>query len=160
MSNEFKREPWHLWAVKALVRAERRLQKGAYTTGSMVAIFNIDLSWFVALKQFYGAWTFPGGFKNRNELPATGLMRELREELGVNEWHRQPTPVTYRFQEQLRHIDFLNFLVATGHIDLRPSSWEITDARWIPVDDAHKYLNADGVEMLHICRDAAKSSEV
>lgn len=74
-----------------------------------------------------GAWCFPGGHVERGETPKVAIVREVREELGI-----EITP-TFRLGS-LRVMDSRHILVAwrVEHIrgELTPDPREVAETRW------------------------------
>ncbi|CDZ79224.1 8-oxo-dGTP diphosphatase [Legionella massiliensis] len=84
-----------------------------------------------------GMWEFPGGKLEEGELPAAALIREIKEEVGLD-------ILDYCFLTTIFHdyvtktVDLLIFRVDRfqGEAYCRESQ---SDLRWIPVDELNSY---------------------
>lgn len=54
-----------------------------WSAGAAAAIQRDDGRWLMVRPVYRKGWGLPGGFIDRNELPAAAVQRELREELGI-----------------------------------------------------------------------------
>jgi ADP-ribose pyrophosphatase YjhB (NUDIX family) len=94
-------------------------------------------------------WGLPGGLLKRGEQPVDAMVREVAEEVGVRvEALGAPTVVV---ETDVRRVDVVFRCSLVGG-DVRPSSPEIEEARWWPVDalpqlqhEAREALRAAGV---------------
>ena len=75
-------------------------------------------------------WGLPGGWLNRNEAPAVGGLRELREETGLTAVLGPVIHVTY--ETKPNHIGI--FYLAWAEPGTLSLSAEIIEAKWCPVD--------------------------
>ena len=83
-----------------------------------------------------GLWEFPGGKVGNGEAPATALVRELREELGVEA--EIGSPVTFAVHEEpgLRILLlFYNARLVRG----TPHGREGQEIRWVPPSELAAY---------------------
>lgn len=84
-----------------------------------------------------GEWSLPGGGLHRKESITEGVVRELREETGVNIQHTQLTELfegTYR-AHGLKFPYTCFVLELSEKKDVRPQRFEIIDALWVGVKD-------------------------
>jgi 8-oxo-dGTP diphosphatase len=79
----------------------------------------------------YAPWGLPGGWLKRNESPADGALRELKEETGLTA--ELGPPVLIGHDTRPRHIGIAYLAkIQSGSMSL---SVEILDAKWFPFDD-------------------------
>lgn len=81
-------------------------------------------------------WGLPGGWLKRDESPAAGALRELKEETGLTAVLGPVVAVLHSQTPPHIGISFLGQLAA-GAVQL---SHEIIEARWFPVDNLPKPL--------------------
>jgi 8-oxo-dGTP diphosphatase len=96
-----------------------------------------------------GIWEIPGGRLDLGEDPILGLMREIREEIGLYVEVIYPISVRHFTRKDGQVITMLIFLCKPkkGQIKL---SEEHSDFRWIDLKDYKKFLNVfyhDEVEL-------------
>ena len=108
----------------------------SFHIGAICVVERAD-GYLLLVRQSYrrDGWGFPGGLLRRNEEPADGARRELREELGIDvELDGLPVVV---IDAPARRVDVVfNARLATASAEPERSSHspEITDARWFPHD--------------------------
>ncbi len=92
-------------------------------------------------------WQLPKGLVDKGEKPELTAVREAREEAGVESevvQHLETIEYWYagldggervRFHKRV-HFYLLRYLAG----DTRDHDWEVTEARWVPIDDATRQL--------------------
>ena len=89
-------------------------------------------------KVMAGLWEFPGGKLEPGELPEAALLRELREDLGIEA--RDPVPLTFAshtYEDAGFHL-FMPLYTVTrwnGH----PSGAEGQQLAWVSQEDLHSF---------------------
>jgi 8-oxo-dGTP diphosphatase len=98
-----------------------------------------------------GKWSFPGGAVELGETVREAAVREAKEECGLDVEIVEETPMdAYDILEldeegRLRyHYVLLQFLAEPKDGVLEPTS-DVTDARWIPLEEAENYDLAESV---------------
>ena len=83
-----------------------------------------------------GLWEFPGGKVDNGEAPADALVRELREELGVEAAVERP--ITFTVHEE-RGLRILLLFFAACLLDGEPKGEEGQEVAWVPVAELPSY---------------------
>ena len=85
-----------------------------------------------------GHWSLPGGGLHRGEDPATGAVRELREEVGIV---LEPQKLTFMYKKSVRNESGFRFGVIAYRIELQEKPplairhLEVQEAKWLPKDE-------------------------
>ena len=98
-------------------------------------------------------WGFPGGHINRNERPEECVVREMREELGV-EVTVGSDPVVM-FSPRFREVTFIfrcALSAAEANRPIRPNSPEIHDVGWFEPDSLPTLLPETEAAMAELSR--------
>lgn len=93
-------------------------------------------------KHMAGGWEFPGGKVEPGEEPRAGLVRELREELGI-EVHEAAPLIAYEHQYPHRRV--LLDLWAVTRYSGEPQPLDAPALQWAAIDDLERIglLEAD-----------------
>jgi 8-oxo-dGTP diphosphatase len=81
-----------------------------------------------------GLWELPGGKVEPGEDPRAALVRELREELGIEVAVGAPLEVTF-FRYPEREVLLLFFLCARAPGSPEPRAIDVADVRWARADE-------------------------
>jgi 8-oxo-dGTP diphosphatase len=89
-----------------------------------------------AHKHMGGLWEFPGGKIDDGESPATALIRELHEELGVEASIDEPLTFAVHEEAELR---ILLLFYSARVLERHPVGREGQDVRWVDPSDLSDY---------------------
>ncbi|HEX8456749.1 MAG TPA: NUDIX hydrolase [Pyrinomonadaceae bacterium] len=96
-----------------------------------------------------GRWQLPKGLVDAGETPEAAALREAREETGASSELVAPIDkIEYwyystgrRGGERTRFHKFVYFyLLRYLSGDVRDHDWEVNEARWVSIDEAHRML--------------------
>ena len=103
-----------------------------------------------------GKWSFPGGAVELGEAVRDAVIRETKEECGLDVELVEDTPMdAYDIltQDQNAHLQYhyvlLQFLVRPKQGKLEPTS-DAIDARWVPFEEVENYDLAESVRSFFI----------
>ena len=68
-------KPIRRWLIRTI--------RPSWTAGSVAIIEREDGRWLFVLPVYRKGWTLPGGLVDKGEHPATTVVREMKEELGI-----------------------------------------------------------------------------
>jgi len=117
-------------------------QQGISDILTVVAVALVDADGRVLLQQrpdgkpMAGLWEFPGGKLEPGELPEAALIRELREELGIDVEAACLAPATFA-SEALGDRHLLLLLYACRKWKGAPQALHATALRWVRPIDMH-----------------------
>ncbi len=98
-----------------------------------------------------GSWMLPGGGLHKHEAPNDGVLREVREEVGIS-LDASHLSLAGKFVCDEKGFNFKYYLFvcrATELYELRPQLLEISEARWIGRDDLANYkLGSEVIQSL------------
>jgi 8-oxo-dGTP pyrophosphatase MutT (NUDIX family) len=108
---------------------------GRKTHGGVGILLNHRGQVLLVLARYRTTWTFPGGWAEPNEDPATAIRRELTEEVAYPT-SAPPLRIVHS-SERARHTEYVALALVDANVAdrLHPVSWEIRDARWCGPDE-------------------------
>jgi 8-oxo-dGTP diphosphatase len=103
-----------------------------------------------------GKWSFPGGGVELGESVRDAVIRETKEEIGLDVYITKDTPIdaydiiTFDKEGLLQfHFVLLHFLARPKNGVLKPSS-DVTDAKWVPLGEVENYDLATSVRSFFV----------
>lgn len=109
---------------------------------SAVALIDVDGRVLLAQrpegKSMAGLWEFPGGKVEAGETPEAALIRELREELGIETWKSCLAPLTFA-SHAYDTFHLLMPLFACRRWDGTPRAYEGQTLKWVRPADMRDY---------------------
>ena len=105
-------------------------------------------------------WSLPGGGLHRNEDPAEGLLRELKEETGIELDKQQLRSLgTWRGYYWRLYVDYFGYVTEVEKlIEPNVTTIEISHAAWIPIADLNdNNTSADTLVLMRRWKQAAES---
>ncbi|KTC95286.1 8-oxo-dGTP diphosphatase MutT [Legionella feeleii] len=105
-----------------------------------------------------GMWEFPGGKLEANELPEQALIREIKEEVGIDILdYRFLTEVTHSYDAQVVHLLVFIITCYEGKPSCRESQLAL---HWVGIEDLDNYQFPEAnIEIIELIRMDCKQSE-
>lgn len=116
-------------------RALVRLGTPSYTVGAVLVLRRADGRVLMVDQRHTGGWALPGGHLRRGEEPVAGVLREVREEVGLRLDRAQLPPPAAVVDAYARRVDLV-FVLDAG--DLEPhlaDEDEVLRLGWFALDD-------------------------
>jgi len=118
-----------------------RLRSPSYTLGT-ACLIERDGRVLLVRAAYRRNWSLPGGLLDRGEVPADGLRRELREEVGIDVDVRDDPVVLVDLGSQLVEFFFHAHLADGVDPDsVRAASAEIEEVGWFTLDEARELVH-------------------
>ena len=124
---------------------------------SAVALIDVDGRVLLAQrpegKSMAGLWEFPGGKVEPNETPEAALIRELKEELGIDTWQSCLAPLTFA-SHSYDDFHLLMPLFACRKWEGTPQSIEGQKLAWAHRNELRDYpMPAADIPLIPVLRD-------
>ncbi|MCP4205850.1 MAG: 8-oxo-dGTP diphosphatase MutT [Shimia sp.] len=104
-------------------------------------------------KSMAGMWEFPGGKIEAGETPEVALVRELKEELGIDTWESCLAPLTFA-SHSYEGFHLLMPLFACRKWNGIPSALEGQTLAWVKAKDLRNYeMPPADIPLIPILRD-------
>jgi 8-oxo-dGTP diphosphatase len=124
---------------------------------SAVALVDVDGRVLIAQrpegKAMAGLWEFPGGKVESGETPEAALIRELREELGIDTWRSCLAPLTFA-SHSYDDFHLLMPLFLCRKWDGLPRPQEHVALKWVRAQELKNYpMPSADIPLIPVLRD-------
>jgi 8-oxo-dGTP diphosphatase len=111
-----------------------RVSRARFTAGVVGVVMNDENEMLLVKHVFHPepSWGLPGGWMERRERPEVALVRELKEELGLEVTVEQPLVIETGYLYP-SHLDVAYLCRAQGPV--QHLSIELLEYRWIAIED-------------------------
>lgn len=84
-------------------------------------------------------WEFPGGRLHAGEAPVDGIVREIKEELGVEMENLKPLVVipSFHYKSNMQQV-FIAYTAACKSSEITADPSEVEEAKWISKEELHE----------------------
>ncbi len=104
-------------------------------------------------KSMAGLWEFPGGKVEKGESPEAALIRELKEELGIDTWSSCLAPLTFA-SHAYEDFQLLMPVFACRRWQGTPQAREGQTLKWVRAKDLSQYpMPPADIPLIPILRD-------
>ena len=104
-------------------------------------------------KSMAGLWEFPGGKVEKGESPEVALIRELKEELGIDTWSSCLAPLTFA-SHAYEDFQLLMPVFACRRWQGTPQAREGQTLKWVRAKDLSQYpMPPADIPLIPILRD-------
>jgi 8-oxo-dGTP diphosphatase len=116
-----------------------------FSAGGLVYTRKASEIKFALILNSYGQWTFPKGHIEKGEKPEQAAVREIAEEIGLNDLKvielLDKIDYWFKLAGNLYHKYVYFFLIESPTAaELKPQEKEVGDALWLSADEALKRL--------------------
>jgi ADP-ribose pyrophosphatase YjhB (NUDIX family) len=125
----FRRLP--VWLRRRVVRTITP----SYVVGVVAVIRNAADEILLLRERHHEGWALPGGLLARGERPADGLVREIREEIGVRMSVNELGDPFVEVNPRARRVDVIYEVTATDDMHPRAQEPEVLEARWFTSEE-------------------------
>ncbi len=134
-------------------------QVGRTFVAGAVGVMERDGQLLLIRSVYRSGWGLPGGMLSRRESPAQAVVREVREELGLEVTAVQPGAVVLDLVPQRLDVVFRLSPGPGADLDgVRPHSAELAEARWFPAGHLPEDLQAEARHALDALRQHERTS--
>jgi ADP-ribose pyrophosphatase YjhB (NUDIX family) len=116
-------------ALMKLVRFSAWSLGAVYTSGAQAMLVRPSGEFVMVRPTYRDGWGLVGGFMRPHEQPAQTMLRELKEEVGIDLAALPPLVASY-VQHRRRHIEYLYVIPIDDEVVDNATRLELSDVRW------------------------------